>query len=68
MDRKTGRFLGPNCHGAEKVRRFREEFPDAQIDDFYSDSYSDQPLASVSRRAFLVRGDKILPWNARDSV
>jgi len=22
VDKKTGRFSGPNCHGAEKVRRF----------------------------------------------
>jgi len=62
VDKHTGVFSGLNCHGQEKVRRFREVYPDAQIDDFYSDSHSDDPLAQISRRAFLVRGDEILPW------
>ena len=63
VDRHTGIFSGPNCHGAEKVRRFREIYPDAQIDDFYSDSHSDDPLAEIARRAILVKGDQLLPWN-----
>ena len=62
VDKKTGVFSGPNCHGAEKVRRFREVFPDGGIDDFYSDSYSDDPLAQLAKRAFLVKGDRLLPW------
>ncbi len=62
VDRRTGRFSGPNCHGEEKVRRFREIFPDGQIDDFYSDSHSDDPLAKLAKRAFLVKGEKLLPW------
>ena len=65
VDPRTGRFSGPNCHGAEKVRRFRAAFPGGVIDEFYSDSYSDQPLADLARRAFLVRGDEILAWDAK---
>ena len=65
VDRKTGVFSGLNCHGKEKVRRFREVFPDAQIDDFYSDSYSDDPLAQIAKRAVLVKGDQLLPWNKK---
>ena len=63
VDKHTGIFSGPNCHGEEKVRRFREVYLDAQIDDFYSDSHSDDPLARISRRAILVKGDQLLPWN-----
>ena len=63
VDRHTGIFHGANCHGAEKVRRFREACPDAQIDDFYSDSHSDDPLAQIARCAYLVKGDRLLPWN-----
>ena len=63
VDRRTGAFHGPNCHGEEKVRRFRAAFPDGQIDDFYSDSHSDYPLARIARRAILVRGDRLEPWN-----
>lgn len=59
---KTGEFSGLNCHGEEKVRRFRKEFQNAQIDEFYSDSYSDTPLARISTTAFIVKGDKINPW------
>ena len=62
VDKHTGIFSGPNCHGAEKVRRFREVYPDASIDEFYSDSYSDSPLAALSARAYLVKSDTILPW------
>ena len=63
VDKHTGTFSGPNCHGEEKVRRFRAVFPDAQIDDFYSDSHSDDPLAHLAKRAILVKGDCLLPWN-----
>ena len=62
VDKHTGAFSGPNCHGEEKVRRFREIFPDGQIQDFYSDSHSDDPLARIAKRAYYVRGDKLLPW------
>ena len=63
VDRRTGIFSGPNCHGHEKVRRFREIYPDAQIDTFYSDSHSDDPLARLAKRAILVKGNRLLPWN-----
>ena len=65
VDARTGRFLGPNCHGAEKVKRFRAAFPGGEIDEFFSDSYSDQPLADLAKRAFLVRGNALLPWDAK---
>ena len=62
VDKHTGRYSGPNCHGAEKVRRFRQRFPDARIDGFFSDSLSDSPLAELARSAWLVQGDRLLPW------
>ena len=65
VDKYTGRFSGPNCHGAEKVRRFYAAFPGGKIDEFYSDSYSDQPLADLATRAFLVRGEAVLAWDAK---
>lgn len=65
VDRHTGKYFGLNCHGAEKVRRFYEAFPEGEIDDFYSDSYSDDPLAQISKRAFLVKGDQLLPWEKK---
>ena len=62
VDMHTGRYEGENCHGEEKVRRFREVFPDGKIGEFYSDSYSDTPLARLAEKAFLVKGDRQLPW------
>ena len=62
VDPRSGRFSGPNCHGEEKVRRLREAYPDARIDEFFSDSRSDAPLAALARRAWLVRGDERIPW------
>lgn len=64
VDRRTGVFSGPNCHGEEKVRRFRAAFPEAAIDEFYSDSHSDDPLARLAKRAWLVKGDRLTAWEA----
>lgn len=62
VDKRTGVFSGPNCHGKEKVRRFREVYPDAQIEEFFSDSYSDTPLAELARVAWLVKDSDLRPW------
>lgn len=62
VDKHTGVFYGPNCHGEEKVRRFHARFPGASIDEFFSDSHSDDPLAALARQAWLVRGDRLLHW------
>jgi phosphoserine phosphatase len=62
MDSKTGQMSGINCKGTEKVPRFRAIFPDAVVDEFYSDSRSDDPMAKIATKAFLVKGDKRMPW------
>ena len=62
VDPTGGVFQGKNCHGEEKVRRFYKVYPDGEINDFYSDSYSDDPLARISKRAILVKGERLLPW------
>ncbi len=62
VDMHSGKFSGVNCHGKEKVKRFYEAFPDGKIDNFYSDSYSDSPLAEIAEKAFMVDGDKVEGW------
>ena len=62
VDIHSGRIQGRNCKGEEKVRRFRERFPDAVIHRFYSDSRTDAPLAGLAKEAFLVDGDRLKPW------
>lgn len=58
----TGKLLGANCRGAEKLRLLRNVYPEETIDEFYSDSKSDIFLARVAQRAFLVNGEKRKEW------
>ena len=62
VDRHTGRYLGPNCHGREKVNRFLTRFPGGKIDEFFSDSHSDDPLALLAKQAWLVKGERLEKW------
>ena len=62
VDQATGRYDGENCHGAEKVRRFRERYGDAPVEGFWSDSRSDAPMAALAAHAWLVTRDGIVPW------
>lgn len=62
VDPRTGLYDGINCRDEEKVRRFREVYGDAQIDEFYSDSEHDIPLAKIAKRAFLIKDGKITDW------
>ena len=65
VDPRTGRYTGLNCHGAEKVRRLKEETAHASIEEFYSDSRSDAPLAELAEKAYLVKGNDRLAWPAK---
>ena len=62
VDKHTGKTDGENCHGAEKVRRLHEAYPDVEIAEFYSDSRSDSPLAELAEHAYLVHGQTRTPW------
>ena len=62
VDKNTGVYDGENCHGKEKVRRFCEIFPNGKIGEFYSDSYSDTPLAEIAEKAFIVKGETLEDW------
>ena len=55
----TGKILGENCFGKEKVSRFKDRFGDIKLDAFYSDSTSDLPMMKISNKAYLVSGDRI---------
>ena len=65
VDGRTGDYSGINCGGEEKVRRFREVFPDADVDVFYSDSDSDLPMAKIAKKAFKVRKGSVSDWTVR---
>ncbi|MDL2206325.1 HAD-IB family phosphatase [Eubacteriales bacterium OttesenSCG-928-N13] len=62
VDARTGQYHGSNCDGQNKVHMLKERMPNAVIDAFYSDSLSDTPMAERAKKAYLVKGDRILPW------
>lgn len=62
VDSRTGKTQGLNCHGEEKVRRFREIYGNAPVERFYSDSLSDSPMARIADEAFRIRRGEITPW------
>lgn len=66
VDPKTGKYDGTNCHGEEKVRRYFQKFGKAQIHEFYSDSYSDTPLAKLAFDPILVKGNDFEPWSEKE--
>ncbi len=57
VDSRTGLYAGKNCWGPEKPIRLREQMGITRCDNFYSDSYSDQPLAEIAHNAFIVEKD-----------
>lgn len=66
VDSKTGKYNGLNCYGAEKPKRFDERFGEArrsEIESFYSDSYSDAPLAVISQKAYLIKKHRPIEWD-----
>ena len=62
MDAQSGKFSGENCRGGEKVQRLSTEYHVTQIDNFYSDSYSDLPLAQIAYQAFLIKNGAVSEW------
>ena len=62
VDKKTGRFDSLNCYGNEKVKRFKEKFPNEEIENFYSDHHSDTPMFLIYKNAWIVKGEKIEKW------
>ena len=65
VDPGTGKYEGLNCYGEEKPKRFDERFGSecrVEIEAFYSDSYSDAPMAVISKRAYLVKKHCLNVW------
>ena len=48
------------CYRENKVKAFKEKYPNAEIDNFYTDSLNDQPMIDLAKNAFLVKGDKLI--------
>ena len=62
---RTGKIHGEFAAGPYKVDQFRKQFSLDEIDEFYSDAYSDHFLAEYAKRAYVVHGDgERTEWNA----
>ncbi len=62
-DKLTGKYNGENCWGEEKVKRLKAYDETFEIENFYSDSLSDTPLARLAKKAYIVEGEKLTDWN-----
>ena len=62
IDPKTGEVVGKNCHGAEKVRLFYENYPKGIINKVYTDSINDLPLIEEAKEGYLVKKNKIMNY------
>ena len=59
---KNGKLITKNCKGKEKVNRFRNQFSKLIPDSSYSDSKVDIPILEIAKKAFIVEGNKIIPY------
>ncbi len=57
FDMEKGR-LGTVCFGKAKAELFKQKYGDA-IDNFYTDSFNDLPLMKMSKKVYMVKGNKI---------
>lgn len=55
----TGKFERL-CFLDNKVKLFREQYPDAKIDCFYTDSMNDKAMMDISEHVYLVKGNRII--------
>lgn len=62
VDILNGQFLSENCYGKTKVIFFKKEFGENSIDNFYSDSISDTPMASLAKNSYLVKKRELVHW------
>lgn len=58
VDKKTGKFMSPNCYGEEKVKRFKKKYENIILNAFYTDSYSDMCMLEVSKKIIIVKKEK----------
>lgn len=63
VDKHTGKYDGDNCYGENKVKRLNDEIQEYVINEFYSDSLSDEPLAKLAMKSYFVDGNNISSWS-----
>ncbi len=59
VDVKTGKFIGVNCKGKEKINRLNKKYKEFEIMETYTDSESDRPLIDLAQKAYMVKKNEI---------
>lgn len=62
VNEKNGKFLGKNCHGKEKVKRLLQKYPNAVVEEMYTDSSVDLPMIEFSKEGFMVVKEKVMKY------
>lgn len=62
VDIDTGKLIGKNCYGEEKVKKLNE-IGITKCNYFYSDSLSDTPCSKLAQNAYIIEENKIFLWN-----
>lgn len=62
MDKNTGKLNGVYYLGEEKVKQFSKYYNINDIDEFYSDSFRDTPLAIKAKKAYMIKNGVVTPW------
>lgn len=59
VNKKTGAFESKNCYGEEKVCRFKNEYKNQKIENFYTDSIkADAPIMKLAQNNYLIDSNK----------
>ena len=64
VDKHTGKYNSLSCWWKEKVIRYKKVYNNIKINEFYSDSITDLPLALISDKSYRVFKDgTVVDWN-----
>ncbi len=55
IDKKTGKIIGENCYGMEKVNSFKKAYNKKKLNIFYTDSKSDECMELVSKKVVIIK-------------
>lgn len=58
IDLKGGEVVSL-CYRKNKCARFCEEFPDTEMEEFYTDSENDREVFKMAQRVYIVRGNSL---------
>ncbi len=58
IDVESGKVLRL-CYRSNKIKIFKELFPETTVDKFYTDSMNDASMFEIAKQVFIVKGNKI---------